>query len=303
MGWINPNRPLGGEVVLHPEPAGKAVSRIAVALGVKDEYEMAEAIVKLGITKMVGGIKIVSTGRGHDVRDFILMIFGGAGPMFGTQIASELGISKVVIPLGPGNFCAIGMLQCEVVHQHLKPVRIMTSDIRMEDLRSMFAELKENGEKQLLQEGFSRANMRFEERVAMRYSGQHFTLELPLTASISDLQDEFYKAHQEVYQFAFDEPVMITELIINACGTKPKALLEKPKSKVTDAADALSERRAVRFEGRFVDTPVYRRDDVPVGSHLQGPVIFEELGATTVVQPGWTATVDDMGNLILEMKV
>ena len=95
---------------------------------------------------------------------------------------------------------------------------------------------------------------------------------------------------------------MITDLILNAYGTKPKALLGKPKSNVTRSADALAEKRPVWFEGRFTETPVYRRDDVPVGAQFQGPVIFEELGSTTVVQPGWSATVDPMGNLVLEMK-
>jgi N-methylhydantoinase A len=164
----------------------------------------------------------------------------------------------------------------------------------------MFAELKEAGKEQLTKEGFGHEDMRFEEKVAMRYSGQHFTLELPLTTSMEDLQEAFHAAHQEVYQFAFSEPLMITDLILNAYGTKPKALLEKPESKITRSADALSEKRPVWYEGRFVDTPVYRRDDVPVGSQFQGPVIFEELGSTTFVQPGWSATVDDMGNLVLE---
>jgi len=300
LGWINPNRPLGGEVTLYPELAKEAIFKIASSLKVKDEYQMAEAIVKLATTKMVGGIKTVSTGRGHDVRDFTLIAFGGAGPMFGTRIAFELGISRVVIPLGPGNFCAAGMLQCEVIHQLLKPIRMMTSQTTIEDLRSMFQELEGNGKQQLMNEGFGMENIRFDERLAMRYPGQHFTLELPLRTSIEDLEKTFYKHHQEVYRFAFNEPVMITDLIVNAYGSKPKSMLEKPLTKAKETADALCERRQVRFGGRFRETPVYRRDDVPVDSHLCGPVIFEELGSTTIVEPGWAAKVDGMGNLILE---
>jgi N-methylhydantoinase A len=300
LGWVNSNRPLGGEVTLYPELAREAICRIANTLKVEDEYQMAEAIAKLAITKMVGGIKIVSTGRGHDVRDFTLMAFGGAGPLFGTQIASELGIPSVIIPLGPGNFCAVGMLQCEVIHQHTKPVRLTTSETRIEDLRYKFGELEERGKEQLIKEGFIQENIRFEERLAMRYPAQHFTLELPLTASIVDLEKAFYKAHQEVYRFAFPEPLMITDLIVNAYGSKPKSMLEKPLTKTKEPDDALSEIRPVWFGGQFLETQVYRRDDVPVESHFRGPVIFEELGSTTLVQPGWTARVDHMGNLILE---
>ncbi len=96
----------------------------------------------------------------------------------------------------------------------------------------MFGELKERGEEQLVKEGFNQENIRFEERLAMRYPGQHFTLELPLTVSIEDLEKAFYKVHQEVYRFAFPEPVMITDLIVNAYGSKPKSMLEKPLTKV-----------------------------------------------------------------------
>jgi N-methylhydantoinase A len=127
-------------------------------------------------------------------------------------------------------------------------------------------------------------------------------MEVPLRASIGDLEKAFYENHQEVYRFAFAEPVMITDLILNAYGSKPKAMLEKPSTQAVEAGDALSEMRPVWFADRFVDTPVFRREDVPAGSHFQAPVIFEELGSTTVVQPGWAAEVDGMGNLVLEKK-
>jgi len=163
----------------------------------------------------------------------------------------------------------------------------------------MFQELEENGKQQLMNEGFDMENIRFDKRLAMRYPGQHFTLELPLRTSIEDLEETFYKHHQEVYRFAFYEPAMITDLIVNAYGSKPKSMLGKPLAKTKNLADALCEKRQVRFEGKFRETPVYCRDDVPVGSHLYGPVIFEELGSTTIVEPGWAAKIDDMGNLIL----
>jgi N-methylhydantoinase A len=302
LGWINANHPLGGEVTLYPELARAAISRIANSLKVKDEYQMSEAIVKLAVTTMIGGIKVVSTGRGHDVRDFALMAFGGAGPMFAAQIASELGILKVLIPLRPGNFCAAGMLQSEVVHQYLRPVRMMTSETKVENLYSMFSELEEEGKKQLIEEGFVQENIHFEKRLAMRYPGQHYTLEIPLTTSIENLEKTFYKNHREVYQFAFSEPLMITDFIVNVFGSKPKAMMEKPLTKAKKPASMPSDRRPVWFGGRFIETPIYRRDNLPTGSHFRGPAIFEEMGSTTVLQPHWTARIDDIGTLILQWE-
>jgi N-methylhydantoinase A len=176
----------------------------------------------------------------------------------------------------------------------------MTSDITVEELHSMFGELKESGKEQLIKEGFSQENIYFEEKLAVKYPGQHFTLEVPLTVSIEDLEKAFYKVHQEVYRFAFSEPVMITDLIVNAYGSKPKAIMAKPSTKAKEPADAFRERRPAWFSGRFIETPIYHRNDVPVGFHIRGPVIFEELGSTTSVQPDWTANIDNMGNLILE---
>ena len=89
---------------------------------------------------------------------------------------------------------------------------------------------------------------------------------------------------------------------MDAFGSKPKSLLQKPPTKAKEPADALIEMRPVWFDGRFMETPVYLRDDVPAGSNFRGPVIFEELGSTTVVEPGWTARVEDKGNLILEVE-
>jgi N-methylhydantoinase A/oxoprolinase/acetone carboxylase beta subunit len=92
------------------------------------------------------------------------------------------------------------------------------------------------------------------------------------------------------------------ELIVDAWGLKEKARITKVPTETEDLAGALKEIRPAQFAGSFVETPIYRRDDVPEGVSVKGPVIFEELGSTTVVQPGWIAHVDNLGNLILENK-
>lgn len=302
IGWLNPNQPLGGEVTLYPELARKAISKLAILLKGIDEYKIAEAIVKMAIVKMVGAIKIVSTGRGFDARDFTLIAFGGAGPMFATHVASEMGISRVVVPLGPGNFCAIGTLQSDVIHQYLRPVGKMTSGITIAALQSMFREMEERGNAQLIKGGFSEENIHFEERITVMYSGQHFTIEIPMTNSIKDLEKAFYEAHKKLYRFSFEEQVMISDIIVNTYGSKPKAMMAKAPTKIKKSVDALCEKRPACFGGQFIETPVYHRDDVPGDFRIRGPVIFEELGSTTVVQPGWTANIDNMGNLILEKE-
>jgi N-methylhydantoinase A len=176
----------------------------------------------------------------------------------------------------------------------------MTPDTSIEDLRSISRKLEGTGKEQLVKEGFSPENIHFEKKLEVRYPGQYFTLEVELTDSIEDLERAFYKAHEEVYHFAFSEPIMITNVIVNAHGSKPKAIMTRPKTEAKEPADALFERRSAWFKGRFIDTPAYRRDDLQAGFTHRGPVIFEELGTTTVVQPDWSASIDNLGNLILE---
>ncbi|MBQ03109.1 hypothetical protein CL673_00110 [Candidatus Bathyarchaeota archaeon] len=300
LGWLNGKESLVGEISLHSELSREAVSRVGHCLGVADEYRIAEAIIDLVTLKMVGAVKEVSTGRGHDVRDFALVAYGGAGPMFATGIASQLGIKKVVSPVRPGHFCSTGMLQSNVFHQYSRPVRIMTSEATIDNIYSIFRELRTIGEKQLIGEGFKQSNMRFEERLSIKYPQQHYELEIPMAPSIEELEKSFYTAHRERFQFGFTERLMIMELIVDAWGLKEKARIMKVPTKINKLADALKENRPVRFAGSFVETPIYRRDDVPEGICINGPVIFEELGSTTVVQPGWVAHVDDLGNLILK---
>jgi N-methylhydantoinase A len=302
LGWLNSKEPLVGEIALHPELSREAVSRIGHQLGVTDEYRMAEAITDLVTLKMVGAVKEVSTGKGYDVRDFALIAYGGAGPMFATGIASQLGIKKVVSPVRPGHFCSTGMLQSNVFHQYSRPVRIMTSEVTVDSIRSIFAELRKVGEEQLIDEGFGQDNMHFEERLSMKYPQQHYELEIPMAPSIEEVEKAFYAAHEERFQFAFAERLMIMELIVDAWGLKEKARITKVPTETEDLAGALKEIRPAQFAGSFVETPIYRRDDVPEGVSVKGPVIFEELGSTTVVQPGWIAHVDNLGNLILENK-
>jgi len=134
----------------------------------------------------------------------------------------------------------------------------------------------------------------------MKYPQQHFELDIPMAPSIEELEKAFYAAHQERFKFAFPERLMIMELIVDAWGLKEKAKLTKLPTKARKLTEALKERRPAWFAGSFVETPIYRRDDVPEGATQKGPVIFEELGSTTVVEPGWTARVDNLGNLVLE---
>ena len=300
LGWLNSKESLVGEISLHPELAKEAISRVGHRLGVTDEYRIAEAITDLATLKMVGAVKEVSTGKGHDVRDCALIAFGGAGSMFATGIASQLGIKKVVSPVRPGHFCSTGMLQSNVFHQYSRPVRIMTSEATIEKIRSIFKELRTIGEKQLIDEGFSHDNMRFEERLSIKYPQQHYEIEVTMEPSIKKLEKAFNVAHQERYQFSFEERLMIMELIVDAWGLKEKARITKVPTPVSKLTEALKENRPVRFAGKFVETPIYRRDDVPEGISISGPVIFEEFGSTIVVQPGWVAHVDDLGNLIQE---
>lgn len=305
LGRLNPKAPLGGEIPLDPGLAREAVGRLSQHFPGIDPISMAEGVVRLAVAKMTGAIKEVSMMRGHDPRDFVLFAYGGAGPMHAALIARELGIGRILVPPFPGNFSAFGLLVADVRHDYVRTRLLNTKDIALEDLKAVFAVMREEARAQLRAEGFAEESIRFELHLDMRYVGQAFELRIPFEehfASMADVESAFYAAHERRFAHFVQEPMEIVNCRLSAYGTVSKPRPAPPASAATTVADALVEERQVFFDGAFVPTPVYARDGIPPGRRFRGPAVVEELGATTVVTPELTGFVDPVGNLVLERE-
>ena len=300
LGRIGTERPLGGEIKLDAQAAYAAIERIGERVGI-DAQRMAEGIVRLVVTKMTASIKEISIMRGHDPRDFALFAYGGAGPLHAALVADELGCPRVVVPPMPGNFSAFGLLVADVRHDYARTRVVSTAELPVEELRTILAELREEGRRRLAAEGFAPDATHFEAHLDMRYVGQAFELPVPVAErpqSMAEVDATFLDVYRKRYSYAVQGPAEIVTFRLTAYGRVAKPALER-----TGAAGSLeaarSGERPVAFEGRFVPTPIYDRLALQIDTVTDGPAIIEEAGSSTIVPPGFRASVDDVGNLVL----
>jgi len=299
IGRLAPSLKLAGSVALDEDLSNKVVKKVADSFGM-DLAQAADGIVKIAVARMVSAIKEISVARGYDPRDFALMAFGGAGPMHAAFIAEELEIARVVVPLRPGNFCAFGALISDIRHDYLRTHRVELSSADAGELEGAFAAIEKEARAAMVAEGMPRERIATRRSAGMRYLGQSWDLVVRLPegiSSLNELEDLFHLAHEKRYGYRSADPVEIVSLRVAAIGEVAKpALPEWSEGGSLEAARR--EARQVYF-GRMQSVPVYLRDKLPRNARAAGPAIVEEMGAVTVVPPGWTLEVGRLGELHL----
>src|SRR6187551_237384 len=153
---------------LDADKARQAVEGVAKPLGLSIE-DAAAGIIRVIDVKMEEAIKAISTMRGHDLRDFMLLAFGGAGPLHAGRIASDLGMAGVIVPLYPGVFSAIGLLMSDVKHDYVRSKLTPLSEISPADVNGMFERMVAQALDELHDDGFSAEQIRIERALDMRY--------------------------------------------------------------------------------------------------------------------------------------
>ncbi|MBI4504716.1 MAG: hydantoinase/oxoprolinase family protein [Chloroflexi bacterium] len=303
LGRLDAGQPLAGEITLHPDLARAAVERAATRLGGLDAFAMAEGIVHLAVVKMANAIREVSVYRGHDPRDFVLLPFGGAGPMVASELARELGMSSAIVPPHPGNFSALGLLVSPLKRDVVRTRIRRLAELAAADLAAGFAELVAQATRELAADGIAGAALEFARSADLRYVGQSFTLNLPVTegAQPAALADAFHAAHDAAFGHAAPgEPVELVNLRL-AAALPAEPLDLRPDAPASGRPEPIAQ-RPVRFGGAAVACPVYERAALPLGAALDGPAVVQEVGSTTVVWPGDGLHVDQHGNLRLELS-
>lgn len=294
----------GGKVKLDPELARQAVEGgVAKPFGL-GLHEAADAIVKVANANMSDAVRLISISRGYDPRDFALVAFGGAGALHGVDVARELAIPVVIVPPNPGVTSALGCLLVDMQHDFSQSCMVDATDADATGIETQFAELEKAALARLTHEGVAQRDIVLQRSIDMMYRGQWRSLAVnaprPIGA-IADLVQSFHAEHQREYNFRRDSaPVSFFRLNLKAVGVVPKA--EFAVHAPTGASPEPVSRRRVWFEGSGLDTPVYRRDDLPCGFSFQGPAIIEQVDATTVVPPGASAEVDKYLNIIIRVK-
>jgi N-methylhydantoinase A len=299
LGRLNPAYFLGGEIGLDVEGARQAIEeRCATPLGLT-VTEAANGIVEIANAAMVNALHLISVQRGYDPRDFVLVGFGGAGPVHANALARDAEMPTLLIPPSPGIFSATGLLTTDLKRDAALTIMQRLDEVDPALVESSFAELERAGAEELALEGLAGDQVEFVRQIDMRYVGQSYELTVPAG---DDLVERFHAEHDRTYGFAAPaEPIELVSLRLTSVGR-----IAKPPLRVLErGGDPVpKERRPVFFAeaGDYVDCPIYDRYALAGGATFLGPAVVEEFDSTTVVHPGFTVTVDETANLIIEKE-
>ncbi len=308
LGRLAPQGFLGGQSELRLDlAAARAVmATLGTALGLSPEAA-ALGVVRIANATMERALRRVSVERGHDPRAFILLPFGGAGPLHACDLADTLGIRRILVPPIPGVLSAYGMLVADVAYDLaqtvLGPAAVYQADPA--PLSDTYTRLATRVADVLHQEGV--AAPRMAASLDLRYRGQSYELTVPLALPITpdalhDTITAFHQAHAQRYGYAMeDEPVEVVTLRV--AGHGPGAQPDLPTYPLTgaDASPAQVGEQAIWFNPDAPQTaPLYDRARLAAGNRLAGPALILQYDATVVVTPGWQGRVDTMHNLWLE---
>ena len=311
LGYLNPQHLLAGDFPIDAELARRAITdNVARPLNMSD-VEAAHGIHLLVNSNMGRALRAVSSERGRDPRRFDLICFGGGGPVHAAGLAEMLDITRVVVPPFPGVFSSFGLLVADVEHHFVRTHFKTFEEIDMPTLAGLVEGMWEEGRRQLRLEGFDDARHEFVTQADMKYEGQVSDLTVPVPAgpitraTLDAVAESFDTEHEQ--SFGYRQGPMeggasyqLVNIRVIARGLPDKPRMPE-RFELAAAANASAATRPVYFGPNrgWSDTPVLSRPGLS-GRSESGPLVIEEYDSTTVVPPGWTATVDDASNIILQ---
>ncbi|WP_284165838.1 hydantoinase/oxoprolinase family protein [Frigidibacter sp. SD6-1] len=308
LGYLNPDGLVGGRLPLDAKLARAAVkTKLADPLGLSVE-RAAYGMFTIVNANMVNGIRRVTVERGYDPRDFVLVGAGGATAAHICALAADMGIDTIVLPKLASGLCAFGQIISDVKYNYMAtaPLRL-DNDAAYARIDSLFNEIEAQGIAHLKADGFARKDIDIRRSLDMRYVGQvhECTVEIGTfkvdAKSIAKIKEAFHKRHEELYTYSERHS---TVEVVNIESTV-YGRVDKPKrmalGKGTPVAKALKGHRDAVFsaDGKRVKTPVYDGGLLGTGAKIAGPAIIEEVTTTIVIEPGWTAALDDSGSYLI----
>ena len=309
LGALDASTVLAGSMQLDAEAAASAIDNVAGQLGL-DTISGAAGILKIVNTQMAVDLRLALQEQGQDPRKFALVAFGGAGPLHAALLAKAVGIPEVLVPVSPGLNCAMGMLQTNVRHSYLRSEVGMLARFPARRMREIFAELESQALEEAELEGFAAADVMLTRLVDLRYPHQGYTLPVECPAAIDDdgraaLKLSFDDVHQRVYgQSAKNEDAEIVTFRVQS-----EVAVPRPQLPELPPGDGRAERalKGVRdlydLDGNcFVSAQIFDRAKLLAGDRIAGPAIIDQFDSTTVVPPGFAASVDGAGTLVITQE-
>jgi len=294
---------LGGEMAIDLPRARSVLSRLAGEMTrfakkrVTPEHA-ALGVIRVANANMEAALRVVSVERGQDPRFFTLVSFGGAGGLHVCDLAASLRVPRVVVPSSPGTLSALGVLLGDVVKDYSRTVMMQADGLDPRVVERGFMKLEREAAADLKREGFGKDSSKLTRSVAMRYTGQSFEIDVPWSKRF---EARFHEAHNERYGYAdSSRAIEIVSLRVRGIGVTQKPAIKRQHSpKPSRVAPSRTER--VFLNERAVPVSVYSRDELRVGTRLEGPAIITEYSSTTLIPRRFRVEVDPWLNLVIEV--
>ncbi|MFT3660745.1 MAG: hydantoinase/oxoprolinase family protein [Gordonia sp. (in: high G+C Gram-positive bacteria)] len=305
LGILQPDLFAGGSLRLQPDLAEKALAEVGAQVGMS-ATELADGAYRLACSDMAGALRSISTYRGLDLREFSLLAFGAAGPMMAIQVARELGLGSVVVPRHPGEFSAYGLISSDLrvtkAVSPMAPLRVLGA----ETLEAEFSRLEGEAKADLLNQGVTESDVTTSREIFAMYSGQTWDnrISVPLDhvdeAGLEVIAQRVHDFYQQRFGFTATElPIMVTTVEVTAAAARPA---EAPRGAVESEGSSLLRHAPLRLAGKdFGDVPVHDRARLSTLDRIHGPAVIVEQYATTALDEGSTARIDESGDLIVTL--
>src|SRR5262245_17066206 len=309
LGRLAADRFLGGEMKLDEAAARRAITEhVAKPLGLS-LVDAASGILRLAVSSMSYAVKGVSTERGLDAAAFCLIAYGGAGPLHASQIAREIGMSRIIVPFAPGVFSAFGMLFSDLRYDYVRTGLTRLEDASFDTFERIYKELENEGRAAIAATRVAPRAITIKRAADMRYVGQEHpvTVDLPLHVFAKQDRAAIKRHFDELHLVRYgtsapQEPAEIVSLRTTVTGVMRKPPQEKiARGSATPPRTAATGKRKAFCGDAFVSTPTYARAALLAGNRIKGPALIEEHASTTVLWPGDRLSVDPYGNLIISI--
>ena len=308
LGRLDADNFLGGSMARDESAAEKVIDGLAERLGI-ERFEAAEGVLTIMNSNMANAIRAKTVQKGIDPRGFSLVAFGGAGPLHGAEVADLLGIPEVVVPPHPGITSAAGLLTTDLKYDQIKTEFQVKGTVDLDKINRDFQAISNELLEQFASDGLTEAEVKQRRYGDLRYVGQGYELRVAIPegalddAALEQVWQAFHELHEQEYgHFFSDSPIEIVNIRLTGVGKMPKiAAPPEPIGGSLDSAQVKTATSVFRVDGALqrLETKFYIRAKLPLETAFDGPAVILQKDATTVVPPGWSASLDKGANLIL----
>lgn len=313
LGYLDKDFFAGGKIPLNYEKAEKAIKeKIADPLKMS-VVEAAAGMYRIINVNMASGVREVSVKRGHDPREFPLVVAGGAGPVHACMIAQELEIPVMIIPKESSIFCAAGMLMSDLKHNFVRTYSTALHQMNAGKFQSFFSDMEKEATALLKSEHIPVDAIRHVYSLDLRYVKQYHEVNVEVTreeiakGDIRGMVARFHPEHNRLFGYSLEEqgaPVELINLRLLSVGQTVKPQFKQEKYTQADPSRALKGKRKAYLPGeeRFEDIPVYDGHELAFGNKIEGPALIEQVNTTTFVTPDYSVLCDQYGSYTMYLK-